>query len=317
MTLMTYKYPATTMIAGEHAVVYSGGAIACALKSFMYFSWQLKPDSIILSLITSKGCLEYHLIDKTYFCARLPAHDPYWNLYKTLIATLEQTETLIGGLLTVKSDFSQQLGLGSSAAFCLGVLRSLGCKKLYGDKQQLLKLAITAYRKFSPMASGTDLAASLYGQLIYFHPESCIVTPLPSFTPSCLLAYCGYKTPTIEAIGFVKKRLEQDRHANILLKSIALISENIAQTLLEKRPQKTLRDLFQQHQEALEQLNLMTPELSLIAQSLNSDPGLWGVKISGSGLGDSLIAFGTQSWEHMFSLPKSFVQEYHVLGQAD
>jgi mevalonate kinase len=301
------------MIAGEHAVVYQGGAIACALDIHMHFFWTDNSHSQTLRLICQAGYLDYSLSNKTFSSESLESS--FWQLSKILIKTLDLQGMLSGGTLYIKSDFSDLHGLGSSAAFCLGVIRSLGCKTLFNSQRKLLLFALSSYRRLSPMASGTDIAASLYGGVIYFEPRSVKVTLLPSFFSSCLLAYCGYKTPTTSVIKFVKRRLVNDPKNFILLDRISAVTLHLAQSILNHKPYELLDLYFIEHQQFLAQLGLMTSELSSIVENLRTDTELWGVKISGSGLGDSIIAFGNSKKKQTFSFPhpQSSIQSYQLL----
>ncbi len=142
------------------------------------------------------------------------------------------------------------------------------------------------------VGSGADIAASIYGGLIRYRASPLIVEKYPLLYPLTVL-YSGFKTPTAVAVTQVQKCFTHrpdvlhqlcDNIAECVSEGIQLINEHAC---LSK-----LGNILLRQQELLVKLGVSLPLLQNMVDSLNAQPGIFGAKISGAGLGDCVIGLG-------------------------
>lgn len=301
------KVPATTMLAGEHAVVYQGGAIACSLDLYMHFQWEPNLESKKLSLYSGLGQVHYDFKTQKFSCGQ-----EHWSYFKLVVQNLVKLGSLPGGTLRVKSQFSSVQGLGSSSAFVIGVLKALNHSCHFASSsKEILELALKITRQKSPLASGTDLATCLYEGVIYFEPEGSLVKRVPLKEQWCTLTYCGYKTPTPKVLELVREKIKSDKSLYKILDQISSLTEQLAHQSPNLTESK-INEILSYHQECQVQLGVVDSTLSQITESMRQDKALYGVKVSGSGLGDCVMGLGQTSQQHTSSLPKSSQKTYRI-----
>ena len=308
MSLLKFKIavPATTMIAGEHAVVYQGGAIACALNTFMHFSWTTT-ESQAIKLVSNLGHVVYDLKTKS-----LSSQEEKWRYFKLILDDLSQYHSLNGGVLQIHSEFSSEHGLGSSSAFVVGMLKVMN--KLYQfakDNLALLRIALSITRKFSPLASGTDIVACIYDGVIYANLRQNIIEKINFDEKKVTLAYCGYKTPTPVVLRRVEQNLAKEAKLHKALNAISHHVDLIKDAMILNQ-HSDLEVLMFEHHRYLKELGVVDKNLEDIYKSMSQDSCLCGAKVSGSGLGDSVISFGQTQGLHTQQLPGSFQKTYDI-----
>ncbi len=286
--------PANTMILGEHSVVYGHPAIACALDQFITIDWQLRSDtkvhihSALATIQTDLHTLNGH--PKLQFVIKaLQAFKPH----------------LKHGLnITIQSEFSSTIGLGSSAAVLAAMLDGLNTLTQQShDTLKLFEIGHSIILDIQGRGSGTDLAASLTGGGIFFEPSSkqspqTKITKFPLDFPLCLI-YAGYKTPTAEVLAWVAKQWQnKSEPLNRLYQQMGETTRNAFQAL-QKAYSIEGGDFFefyqtiQTYQTLMEQLGVSDDTLNHLIQQLEQCPTVQAAKISGSGLGDCVLGLGT------------------------
>ena len=287
--------PANSMILGEHSVVYGHPAIACALDQFIYINWQSRTDqeihihselanhnTNIQSLLTQAQAIHPQLKFVCHALARFADRLPF------------------GLTIDIRSEFSSTIGLGSSAAVLAAMLS--GLNQITQQQKSLLELFTIGHSiilTIQKRGSGTDLAASLSGGMIYFQPHTGerplqiqSITQLNQNFPVTLI-YAGYKTPTAEVLELVATQWQDQSTA------LTAIYQQMGQTTLlafEALQQQGLKQFYKQfkiYQRLMTQLGVNDATLSRLIESLSVCPSIHAAKISGSGLGDCVIALGT------------------------
>lgn len=299
--------PANSMILGEHSVVYGHPALACALSQFITIDWRIRDDQQIVihselaNHITSLQTLEDHP-KLRFVLAAIKAYQPY---LKT------------GLTLDITSEFSSTIGLGSSAAVLAATLHGLATiTQQDSHVETLFSIGHRIILAIQGRGSGTDLAASLSGGMIYFQPAT-ETHPNPAIEKlmvegSLLLLYAGYKTPTAEVLELVAEQWKSKpetlhslyqqmanttRHAYHQLQALRT-PENGQMLNLNQSSVSSTNDFYQacsRYQELMTELGVNDVVLTQIIESLEQCGQIHGVKISGSGLGDCVMAFGQLS----------------------
>ncbi len=274
------------MLMGEHAVLHGYPAIVSAINQRIYVTLIPRSDNKINIVAENFGKLETDIsflsIDK----------DKKFNY--VLAAIIQLKHNLISGFdLQITSDFSDQLGLGSSAAVTVAVLaviqKWLTAKM---DLDEIYKLGIKAIHAVQHgLGSGADVAASIYGGIIVYQVEPLRIEPI-DIVPEITLVYTGYKTSTVEVIKQVNQAASTaPEYFDNLYKIIGDTVESGVKCFAEQDWQQ-LGQLFLIHQNALRSLGVSDATIDGIIEQLKNMPTIYGAKISGAGLGDCVVALG-------------------------
>ncbi len=253
---------------GEHAVLQKGRAISCAIDKRITVRAKRREDHEI-HIESNLGSYHSDL--------RSISEDARFRFVLPCIS--------YGVNITIESDCSHTVGFGSSAAVTVATLGAL-----YG-KDDLFTKSLAIIRQVQGEASGADVAASVYGGVVLYKMNPCEITKLSDNLP-ITTRYSGSKMATKEVIALVRARQkEYPKLYDALFSQIdALIDE--ALPAIQNQDYKTLGTLFTIHHGLQEALGTCNLSLATIVHTLRETPGIFGAKISGSGLGDSAIGLG-------------------------
>jgi mevalonate kinase len=305
--------PANSMLLGEHSVVYGHPAIACALDQFMHIDWQSRPDN---EIHIHSALAEHSTTIQNLLTQEQAIHPQLKFVCQALAAFAESLP--FGLTMRIRSEFSSTIGLGSSAAVLAAMLSGLNqITKQQKSTVELFAIGHAIILKIQGRGSGTDLAASLSGGVIYFQPHSDqqpleikSLTQLNQDFPVTLI-YAGYKTPTAEVLGVVAQQW-QSRPAEL-----AALYQEMGQTTqaafkaLQQQNLALLYNLFKTYQALMTKLGVSDATLSLLIEAMSACPTIQAAKISGSGLGDCVIGLGTL--ENCPDASKATLQHYQQL----
>lgn len=283
------RAPANTMITGEHSVVYGEPAIACSLEQWLDIYWmpisvqEIQIMSALADFSTPLNELNNH--PKLEFVCHALQH------FSTTLQAKQH-----GWKLIIHSEFSSTIGLGSSAAVLAATLVGLNHlnNKAY-TTLELWKIGKQIITDIQGRGSATDLAASLFGGLVYFQPPTeSKALQIDSITAklNILLIYSGYKTPTAEVLAMVEKqwRLKPKELAN-LYQTMGKITQQAYQAI-KAQNQNDFAYCLQKYQQQMVSLGVSDQTLEQLINWLTSCPNVIAAKISGSGLGDCVLAVG-------------------------
>lgn len=289
---VTVSAPGSIMITGEHAVVYGHRAIVAAIDQRIEVTLKLGSDGRLRIKSEIAEPLE---------CAidALPMDGPYKFV---LAAVAMHKADLVGGCdLDIRSDIDPNLGLGSSAAVTIAVLGAISqfidmpTDRLHGN-------ALKIVRKLQGRGSGADLAASLHGGLIAYRApgaddRAAEIAPVPLPKTAISLKYCGYKTPTGEILRLIaERRVGREAEFDELYARMGRVAEETIAAAETEAP--LFYDKLREYQGLMVELGVSDETLDRIVDEANASPQTLAAKISGSGLGDCVVAFG--------DLPKGF-----------
>lgn len=264
------------MLMGEHAVLHGKQALACAVSKRITVNKRLRSDDQII-IHSSLG---------TYQSSRksLPP-DPRFTF---VLACLHDVPS--GLELTIESEFSHEVGLGSSAAVSVATLGSL-----YGPtitQKELFDKSIAIVRQVQHVASGADVAASVFGGIVLYRMTPCQITPLAKTIPLTLI-YSGSKMKTKDVIERTLK--SKNKHPALFdaIFDAMDMATTEAKTAILQGDYDTLGRLFSLHHGLQDAIGTCSLSLAEIVHTLQNTPGIYGAKISGSGLGDCAIGLGS------------------------
>jgi len=277
--------PGSLMLLGEHAVLHGHRALVCAINRRI--TVRLTPlEADEMRVVSALGNYESPLDN-------LVDHPSLRFVVQAVRQHLDQLPS--GFALKIDSGFSADIGFGSSAAVTVAVHGAI-LGWLLGEPPEpevLFNQALQTVQTVQGRGSGADVAASVFGGIVGYTTE-------PTFDPVAIAlpltaVYCGYKTPTPEVILKVEQlRAEQpEKHERIFAKMDDGVREAIIH--LRSRNLPAFGNILDRNQQLMDEMGVNTPELQEIVSALQSDPDLFGAKISGSGLGDCAVGIGYAS----------------------
>lgn len=270
------------MLLGEHAILHGRRALVAAVNQRLRVTLTPLDDNRV-EIDSALGHHETTLHETA----------PHPSFRFILEAVRRAKDALPTGVrLRIESEFSHTIGFGSSAAVTVATVAALrrSCG-LAREPDDVCKEAIAIVRAVQGRGSGADVVASTHGGVVCYraHPFE---TRAFAWAPDLIAVYSGYKTPTPEVIRRVEARwadqpAAQNEIYNRMDQCVAL---GIA--ALEQRDTAALGAAINLGQSLMDDLGVNTPELAAIITALRADPGIYGAKISGSGLGDCAVGIG-------------------------
>ncbi len=321
--LMLYKAsaPGSVMLLGEHAVLHDKRAIVLAIERRIVVALSPRTDQKIY-IHSDLGSLETNIDD----CAH--AEKPF-DFVMAVIALFQEclAQRKQGFDLNISSQCDPEVGLGSSAAVCVAVsavlyqwlsqppLKGVECISTRGavpfkrgagaehpggysfkrDEQalqQIFQTALQAVRAVQGLGSGADVAASVWGGALLYQQQGPYPLQHLGPLPALSLVYSGSKIATPIVVRQVQ--VLYMRYSK-LIGSLYAMMDQLVQTALEAiavQDWPALGELMQIQGGLMKSLGVETAPLAGIITALNQQTGIYGAKISGSGLGDCVIGLG-------------------------
>lgn len=297
------KAPGSLMLMGEHAVLQAKPALVMAINRYLHLSLKPRKDRLI-SIFSALGTLETSL-DALEIAAP----------FQFLLSAVQSYQSILpsGFELTIESDFSEKIGFGSSAAVIVATLKILHdfIGREY-EPNHIFQQAKEIVLKVQGQGSGADVAASVYGGIIYYQVKDSAnqlndlvkiekLTQVNVDFPTLYAVYSGHKVPTPIVITQVKQA--QKNHEALykqIFDAMALCTEQAREVLIEKN-WKHFGQLMNIHHGLQSALGLSNPILESLVYNLRNIPGMVGAKISGAGLGDCVIGLGSESLQETLS----------------
>jgi mevalonate kinase len=268
---------------GEHAILHGQPAIALAVGNRLSVSLIPRVDEVV-TIESELGRYQSTLSEL--------ADD---STFSFMVAAIQlcQLKLKQGFDLKVTSQFSDQVGLGSSAAVTASTVACL--LSFCGEpvtNERVFKLALEAvHRVQSGRGSGTDLAASIWGGLIAYEMNGAEVRPLKG-TPDIDLFYVGYKMKTPDVIALVNQRAEADPAIYASIYQLMGQVTRAAEEAIVSQEWIRVGQLMDQYSGLMDALGVCDANLADLQFKMRQQSGVLGAKISGSGLGDSVISLG-------------------------
>lgn len=271
------------MLFGEHSVLRGGKAVVAAVEPRITITLtpiQEPVFTIHSSLGTASTPINSISLGKTFRFVE-KALCLFQGMYPS------------GALLSIDSAINPTVGLASSAAVTVATVAALSawCKDSL-EPYALLTKAKEVITSVQGCGSGADAASIIWGGVIKYTMDPLSVTPLRPDLPLTLL-YSGKKTPTQEVIAYVNQRERSfPKIFSSIFRTIEETTKEAAAAIREGNWEK-LGLLMDMHHGLQESLLVGTKELSSLYWALKQSSHIWGAKISGSGLGDSVIGLGS------------------------
>lgn len=291
--------PGSLMLLGEYAVLYGKHAVVCAIDKRITVTLTPRIDNVIE--IDSETLGRYSTTIK-----ELKIEKPFHFVLGALKQNQGRFKT--GCNIDIHSEFSDQVGLGSSAAVTVATMAALftwlGVKTTPID---LIRHSRNLVRAIQGVGSGADVAASVFGGIVGYQAQPLTAEKFTGTYPLTAL-YSGYKTPTVAAIKQVQHQFSG--HPSLL----RTLTNSIGQCAFDgmqfvrKEEWAKLGEVMNVQQGLMESLGVSDAVLHAMVEELRAQPGMLGAKISGSGLGDCVIGLGEIAPEKGFKQQKIGLQ---------
>lgn len=274
--------PGSLMLLGEHAVLHGNRALVGAINRRIDVElFQCSED--LVEIDSNLGDYLAPLND-------LVDHPKF----RFVLQAIKQHQDFIpsGFKLKIESEFSADIGFGSSASVTVAVHGAL-MYWLLGEApapEKLFDEALKTVHVVQGRGSGSDLAASVYGGVVGYTIDPDFI-PIEVSVPLTAV-YCGYKTPTPDVILRVEQLKAQDpsRYERVYFDINASAEEAVSK--LRDHDFPAFGKILNRNQILMDEMGVNTPELQEIVEALQNAPDVFGAKISGSGMGDCAIGVG-------------------------
>ncbi len=303
MNKVSFKAPGSTMIMGEHAILHGQPAIAAAVDKWMTVSVEKRCDQ----LLTISSQLGTYSSDIQQL-----QPSPTFNF---ILAVIEQYQSTSGFDIIIDSQFSHTVGLGSSAAVTAATCACF--EQLTNgtvNQQTIFDKSLSAILAVQGRGSGSDLAASVFGGLvkIEINEGQRQITPLATRTlPAIGLWYVGYKTKTVDVLKIVEaKSQENPERYQQIYQQMGTVTKRAIDAIEQNNWAVVGHEftIFNSHMKAL---GVSDANLEEVIQKISENNDVLGCKISGSGLGDCVLALGSACFDidNFQSIPVSITPQ--------
>ena len=258
------------MLLGEHAVLHGRHALVCAINKRITVSLsQLEKPN--LRIVSDLGTYEAPL-------GTLEDHPDF----RFVLDAVRQYPLERGVELKIESEFSSDIGFGSSAAVTVAMHAALS--GAITDRMEIFNRSLATIRRVQGRGSGADVAASVFGGVVAYRAEPLEIVPLKQSFPLTAV-YSGSKMKTADVIRYLeeKRALNADYFEKIFDRMDASVGEVIEDF-------SRLGRMLILNQKLMEEMGLCNAALAEIISTFRS-AGI-PAKISGSGLGDCAIGLG-------------------------
>ena len=295
MTVMrvTTSAPGKLMLLGEHAVVYGRPCMVTAAAQRMWVTAESTQDGLVHLCASSLGVDDWIVPMAEVEAANPPVDVRFLH---SVVRCLGQQHGLPHGLrVEARSEFSDKLGLGSSAAVTVAAAAALSeLLGLYLSKSDLFALGFKAVGAVQGVGSGFDLAATLYGGTLYYRRQGPEIVALSHDSLLVVVGYSGTKADTVSLVHRVAKRRERQMElVEEIFDGMARLVEEGREALLALDWHRLGRAMNLAHS-LLDALGVSTPKLSQLVR-VAQEAGAYGAKLSGAGGGDCMIALVGES----------------------
>jgi mevalonate kinase len=280
--------PGSLMLMGEHAILHGQPALVAAIDQRI----QVTLTPLTTSMLQIESVLDHYQ-------APLNQLTPNPSLRFVLMCVQQiylpychhdGRHTSPGLHIHIDSDIDPKVGLGSSAALTVALsgALSLWCG-LSQTSEQHLQQARHIVQQVQGRGSGADVAASLLGGVVHYQMQPPYAQPIDTQL-TIAPVYCGYKTPTAQVISHVAQLAAQQPQRYQTLYQTMGDTTRQAISALKHQDYTTLAQAMSAYQQHLRDLGVSDATLEAIITELTQQPDILAAKISGSGLGDCVIA---------------------------
>lgn len=265
---ITVSVPGKIMLLGEHSVVYGGSCISSVIDKY-------------LTVVLTRSLGQVDEVDSS-------------NLFIVSALRSMRSRYKVPPLsISIASDITGY-GLGSSSAVVLGIIKGIASLLSFplSDKE-IFNLSLSAVLSVQGIASGFDVATSLYGNTIFFSGKTKETRVISHNRLPLSVFFSGKKANTVSFVEKVAKEYKENPgKTEGYFREINGCVEKGKRALINKN-WKILGSVMSDNHEILKKLNVSTPLLDQIVETACKN-GAYGAKLSGAGGGDCVIVLSEE-----------------------
>ncbi len=286
--------PGKLMLLGEHAVVHGRPCLVTAVDSRLHMTLARSGDDRFRINAPDVGAhgVTGRLADAFRDGRALAPGTRF--IESALRVFAEQIGLEEGVSIATRSDFSSQLGLGSSSATVACALLGLArLQDLELTPHRLFDLGLEAIRRVQGTGSGFDLAATIFGGTLYYENAAPRrIEPLDAPGLPLVAVYSGIKADTATYVGRVNARLAAHpgavEHVFEAMRALVVAGREA----LAQGDWARLGELLDIGHGLAHALGVDIPQTAALVFAARA-AGAYGAKLSGAGGGDCVIALAT------------------------
>ncbi len=293
MNKITVSAPGKLMLLGEHAVVYNHPCLVTAVDQRMRATVETL-DALEFQLeATDVNVTGYKKPLSELGAGDIPKGAKFVEIALKNINDKYPFKT--GIKVTTTSEFSSQFGFGSSSASTVCTVKAIS--EILGlnlSNKEIFDLSYKTVLDIQGKGSGFDVAAAVYGGILYFVTGGKVIEPLDIKSLPLIVGYSGVKADTVTLLNKVKESFanKQDRLNEIYNDIEKLVNQ--AKDALVAGDLKTFGDLMNSNQEYLKELGVSIEKLDNMTMGALV-AGAYGAKLSGAGGGDCMIVVADET----------------------
>ena len=292
MKKITVSAPGKLMLFGEHAVLYGRPCIVTSVGQRMKAIVELTDEPIFSLEAPDVNVEGYKKAIEDVGVGEIPKGAKF---VEVAIKNFLEKYPFGGGVMVKSaSEFSSEFGFGSSSASTVCTVYALveltGAKL---DSKAIFDLAFKTVLDIQGKGSGFDVAAAIFGGTLYYITPGKVIEPLNIYSLPLIVGYSRLKFDTVTLVNQVSKLSE--KYPQVIENVYSQIEKLVAQAkmALLNKDWQLLGELMNFNEGLLSVLGVEGKKLADMIYGAR-DGGAYGAKLSGSGIGDCMIAIAPE-----------------------
>ncbi len=280
--------PGKLMLLGDHAVVHNRPCLVTAVDQRMKLQIEIIDTPELQIEAPDVKITGYKKDLKDLGQGDIPKGAKFVEI---AVKNFLKKYKLMGGLrIETKSAFSSSVGFGSSSASTVCTMKALA--ELTGtklDNKSLFKLAYQTVIDIQGVGSGFDIAAGIYGGILYFVGGGKVIKPISVANFPLIVGYSGSKGDTSTLVKMVGAKLQQYPQIYPVLFDVSTDCVEIGKKALQNKDFEKFGEMMNINEGLLASYGVETDKLAVMNHAARN-AGAYGAKLSGAGGGDCMIA---------------------------
>ena len=285
---ITVSAPGKLMLLGDHAVVHDRPCLVTAVDQRIYLTAEILDEHIFELYAPDVQIKNYKKNLNEIGDGYIPKGAKFIEI---AIKNFSEIYPIKKGLkISTRSDFSSSFGFGSSSASTVCILKALSELLNLGlSPKEIFNIAYKTVLDIQGVGSGFDIAASIYGGVLYFLGGGKIIDHINVKSLPLVVGFSGIKADTAILVKELKEKAK-------IYPSIYKPLFDVSSTLVENGRKALVKGDFEMFGQLMNVneglLASYGVEISKLADMIYAarGAGAYGAKLSGAGGGDCMIA---------------------------
>lgn len=290
--------PGKLMLFGEHAVVQGKPCIVTSVNQRLQLKAEKLEEKIFILDAPDVEIVNYRKNLKDLGKGEIPKGAKFIEI---ALSNFLKKQKIDGGVkITTVSQFKSVFGFGSSSASAVCLIKAVSdLFKIRLTNEEFFKIAYKTVIDIQGVGSGFDLAAAIYGGILYYVYPGKVIQPLKVNKIPLIVGYTGVKADTATLVKAVNAKAKKyPKIFKSIFDDIEIIVEEAKKVLGKygkhgkEEELGKLGELMNLNQGYLEAMGVGSDKLAnLIYAARNA--GAYGAKLSGAGGGDCMICLAS------------------------